>query len=493
MDHKEYLKMIDETIGAGPYKADWGSLSCHKTPDWYYKAKFGIFIHWGLYSVPAYSNEWYSRHMYDPAHHEYDFHRKHFGDQKEFGYKDFIPMFRGENFDAEEWAALFKEAGAKYVMPVCEHHDGFAMYDTEFNRWNAAKMGPCRNIAGELKKACEAEGLVFCASTHRAEHFFFMNMGRAFESDVTDEEYRDFYGPAYLCPELFSDAVFTTTQDTFTKAVPTEEWLEDWLVRTCELIDKYQPKILYFDWWIHIAPFKPYLKKLCAYYYNRAEEWGTEVTINYKHEAFAPGVATFDVERGALTGISPVPWQTDTAIGKHSWGYTKDNEFKPARQIICDLVDIVSKNGMLLLNIGPKPDGSITDEERAVLKETGKWMKINGEGIYGTVPFRVFGEGDVNNPEGAFMDNDEKQFTSSDYRFTYKDGFLYAFCMRPDSESFVIRTLKIKGEHDFITGSVEVLGDLKVKDVRRDKEGLHIVTGKKTGSDRPLCFKIEIT
>ena len=215
---------------------------------------------------------------------------------------------------------LFKESGAKYVMPVCEHHDGFAMYNTQFNRWNAVKMGPCRDIAEELKKACANNGLTFCASTHRAEHYFFMNMGRAFDSDVTDEKYRDFYGPAFLCPELYGDELHRTTADTFSPIVPTTEWLEDWLVRTCELIDKYQPAILYFDWWIHNAAFKPYLKKLCAYYYNRASEWGKEVTINYKHEAFPPTVATFDVERGALTDISPIPWQTDTAIGKCSWG-----------------------------------------------------------------------------------------------------------------------------------------------------------------------------
>ncbi|MCR5733749.1 MAG: alpha-L-fucosidase [Lachnospiraceae bacterium] len=493
MDHGEYLQQIDEVIAKGHYKADWASLSGHKTPDWYYKAKFGIFIHWGLYSVPAYSNEWYSREMYDPTHKEYRYHREHFGDQKDFGYKDFIPMFKGEQFDAKKWADLFKASGAKYVMPVCEHHDGFAMYDTAYNRWNAKNMGPRRNVVGELKEACEENGLVFCASTHRAEHFFFMNTGRLAESDVEDEAYRDFYGPAYLCEELSGDNIFESTQNTFTQAVPTKEWLEDWLVRTCELIDRYRPKILYFDWWIHIAAFKPYLKKLGAYYYNRASEWGEEVTINFKHEAFVQGAATYDVERGALTGISPFPWQTDTAVGKHSWGYTKDNEFKPSRQLICDLVDIVSKNGMLLLNIGPKPDGTITDEETLVLEEIGQWMRDNGEGIYETVPWRQFGEGDVNNKEGAFMDNDEKLFTSSDYRFTYKNGFLYAFCMRPDSADFIIRSLRIKGEHDFLTGSVEALGDHIVTASERDEQGLRIKLDKKPKSDKPVCFKIEIS
>ncbi len=493
MDNKEYLKLIDEVNSNGRYKADWASLSGHKTPDWYVQAKLGIFIHWGVYSVPAYACEWYPRWMYNPGSREYEYHKKNFGDPKVFGYKDFIPMFKGENFDAEKWVELFKRAGARYIMPVCEHHDGFAIYASELNRWNAAEMGPCRNVIAEIRKACEDQGLVFCGSSHRAEHYFYMNLGRKIDSDVNDEEYRDFYGPAYLCPEMDGTEVFSYLPNALSPVGPDEEWLEDWLVKTCELIDKCRPLILYFDTWIHHQAFKPYLKKVCAYYYNRAEEWGKEVTINYKHEAFPPTVATFDVERGALTGISPLPWQTDTAIGKLSWGYITDNEFKPSRQVICDLVDIVSKNGMLLINVGPKPDGTITEEETKVLEELGEWMDINGEGIYGTVPWRQFGEGDVNNSEGSFMDNDEKQFTSKDYRFTYKNGYLYAFCMRPDSDTFLIRSLKILGERDFVTGTVEVLGEYSVTDAVRSTEGLKIVLDKKPDSDKPVCFKVEIT
>ena len=490
MDHKEYLKLIDDVIGHGRYKADWDSLSGHKIPDWYYEAKLGIFIHWGIYSVPAYACEWYPRWMYCKDSREYNYHKEKFGDPKDFGYKDFIPMFKGEKFDADEWTDLFKKAGARYVMPVCEHHDGFAMYDSDLNRWNAAKMGPCRDVVREIREACEDKCLAFCGSTHRAEHFFFMNMGRTMDCDVNDEEYRDFYGPAYLCPELSDTAVFHTLEDVFSPAKPTEEWLEDWLVKTCELIDRCRPLILYFDTWIQNAAFKPYLKKVCAYYYNRAEEWGKEVTINYKHEAFPPTVATFDVERGALTDISPVPWQTDTAIGKKSWGYIEDNEFKPARQIICDLIDIVSKNGMLLINIGPKPDGTITREETAVLNELGDWMNINGEGIYGTVPWKTFGEGETNNAAGSFMDNEEKLFTSKDYRFTYRNGYLYAFCMRPDSEIFTISSLRIKGERDIVTGTVDVLGDYDVISTSRDENGMKIVLDKTPSSDKPVCFKI---
>lgn len=489
MTVQEYLKQIDLVIEKGKYKDNWQSLAHHKTPGWYMRDKLGVFIHWGIYSVPAFGNEWYSRGMYDETVREFEHHRKTWGEQKNFGYKDFIPMFKAENFDAGKWVSLFKKAGIRYVMPVAEHHDGFAMYDTAFNRWNAKVMGPCRDIVGELKAECEKQNLVFCASTHRAEHYFFMNPGRLCDSDVNDEKYADFYGPAVYSKNFDPKVIHETTADTYSEGA-SKEWLEDWLVRTCELIDAYQPSVLYFDWWIHNHSFKPYLKKLAAYYYNRAEEWGKEVTINYKHEAFPPAVATFDVERGALTDISPVYWQTDTAIGKRSWGYTTDNEYKSTRQIICDLIDIVSKNGNLLINIGPKADGTITDEETSVLLNLGQWLSTNGEGIYGTTFWKQFGEGTVNAEAGFFKDGEEKAFTSKDFRFTYKDGYLYAFQMRPDKDA-VIKCLRKKTSHNFLIESIELLGYGKVS-YKRDENALKISCGYNIDTDLPLCYKIEI-
>lgn len=491
MTQEEYLKTIDQVITEGKFKDNWQSLSQHKTPEWYYQGKLGIFIHWGIYSVPAFGNEWYSRNMYDPSHREFEHHRKTYGNHKDFGYKDFIPMFKGEKFDAKDWVELFRKAGARFILPVAEHHDGFAMYDTSFNRWNATKMGPCTDMIGRLKEAAEADGLQFCASTHRAEHYFFMNMGRTIDSDVNDEAYADFYGPAVYMPEFGSEQLGTTTE-TPSAIGPSEEWLTDWMVRTCEFIDRYQPKVLYFDWWIQNYAFKPYLKKIAAYYYNRAAQWGQEVTINYKREAFPPGVATFDVERGALTGISPVPWQTCTAIGKRSWGYTTDNEFKTSRQIICDLIDIVSKNGILLLNVGPRADGTITEEETKVLLDLGSWLEVNGEGIYGTVPWKVFGEGSVNAEDGFFTDGNEKAYTAEDYRFTYKGGCVYAFQLRPDGKNQTIRSFRAKGMYDIGIENVELLGFEGEVTFTRDSEGLHVELPENTDFQIPLCFKIHL-
>lgn len=491
MKQEQYLKKIQRVIREGSYRDHWQSLTQHKMPQWYSRSKLGIFIHWGIYAVPAFGNEWYSRNMYDPSHREFDHHRRTYGQQKDFGYKDFIPMFRGEKFDPEQWVTLFRRAGARFIMPVAEHHDGFAMYDTQFNPWNAVNMGPKRDVLRALKQAAEEQGLAFCASTHRAEHYFFMNMGRTVDSDVNDEKYADFYGPAVYTPEFGSQQMGTTTE-TPSATGPDEAWLTDWTVRTCELIDRYQPKLLYFDWWIQNHAFKPYLKQIAAYYYNRAEQWGEEVSIQYKHEAFPPGVGVFDVERGALAGISPTPWQTCTAIGKQSWGYCRDNTYKSPRQIICDLIDIVSKNGILLLNVGPKADGTITPEETQVLTQLGDWLQINGEGIYDTVPWKWFSEGDVRGEAGYFKDHEEKPYTAADFRFTYRGGCVYVFAMRPEADTLTVRSLAVKGMRDLEIGEVTLLGCDEKPVCLRSREGLSVRIPTQMDRTLPICLKIHL-
>src|SRR5664279_5140334 len=200
------------------YQPTWESLSNYQCPDWFRDAKFGIFIHWGVYSVPAYSSEWYPRLMYDQNDtNVFNHHIKTYGTQDKFGYKDFIPLFKAEKFDANQWAEIFKKSGAKYIVPVAEHHDGFAMYNTSLSRWNAVNMGPKRDIIGELSKEIRKQGLIFGLSSHRIEHWFFFNHGREFKSDVLDPEYADFYGPARQENETM-----------------TPEFMNDWLLRSTE-------------------------------------------------------------------------------------------------------------------------------------------------------------------------------------------------------------------------------------------------------------------
>ncbi|MBC7812691.1 MAG: alpha-L-fucosidase, partial [Burkholderiales bacterium] len=375
----------------GPFEATWESLKQYQVPDWYQDGKFGIFIHWGIYSVPAFGNEWYARNMYREGSPEFEHHVKTYGPQSQFGYKDFIPQFTGENFDADQWVQLFKEAGARFVVPVAEHHDGFAMYDSALSDWTAAKLGPRRDIIGELAASTRKHGLVFGASSHRAEHWWFYDGGRKFESDVQDPAYDDLYGPAVTAsPPSFDHADWRSLD---WKPRPDAKFLEDWLARTIELVDKYQPQLLWFDWWIEQVIFQPYLQRFAAHYYNRAAEWGLGVAINHKHQAFPEGTAIYDIERGQLKGIRPAFWQNDTAVAKTSWGYIHSQDYKNASDVIGDIVDVVSKNGAMLLNVGPKPDGTIPEPDVEILRAIGRWLAVNGEAIYNSRPWQIYGEG----------------------------------------------------------------------------------------------------
>lgn len=479
-----YLKTIDEVIQKGPFKDDWESLSHYGIPDWYARAKFGLFVHWGVYSVPAFHNEWYSREMYQKGSRTYAHHRKTYG--RDFGYKDFIPQFKAEHYDPKEWAELFAESGARYVTPVGEHHDGFKMYPSELCEWNAANMGPKRDVYGELKKELTDRGIKYCSSSHRAEHYWFMNGGRDIPgSDVQDEKYREFYGPSVA--KVKGDP----SRRPEGSIVPSKAWLEDWLASTCELVDVNRPYTIYFDWWVRQHAFRPYMKKFLAYYYNRSREWGMEVCVFYKWDGVMYHCAVLDIERGQLAAINPRPCQNDTAIAKNSWGYTQGNDFKTPYELICNLIDVVSKNGCLMLNVGPKADGTICPEEAAVLREIGKWLQINGEAIYDTSPYKIFGEG-PSNCGGSF--HEKFSFTKKDFRFTYKPDALYVFALMPNQKN--IYRLKTLGSKDDALNyqilGVSLLGrNCNVSFTQtNDYLELHAATDERF--EMPVCFKISI-
>lgn len=449
------LQQIDQGATTGPFQPDWATMQNFPVPDWYIDGKFGIFIHWGPYCVPGFGTEWYPRRMYLQGTKEFDHHLATYGPHSEFGYKDFIPQLTAENFDADEWATLFKEAGARFVVPVAEHHDGFQMHASDLCRWNAVEMGPKRDVIGELAASTRAAGMIFGLSSHRAEHWWFMNGGREYDSDVNDPNYADLYGPATVMKEKSERYPHELDAEPY----PDAAYLEDWLLRTCELIDKYQPQLIWFDWWIGHEAFKPYLPRFAAYYYNSAAKWDKGVAVNYKFEAFPKGTAVFDIERGQLAGLPDFFWQNDTSVAKNSWGYTPNQEYKTVESLVTDLVDVVSKNGALLLNVGPKPDGTIPQEEQAMLREIGQWLSINGEAIYGTRPWEIYGEGPTEVSEGSFTDTKRDTFTSQDIRFTTKDDALYATALAWPEGDWVIETVgKDKGLWQGDIASVQLLG-----------------------------------
>ncbi len=483
------VRAADSVSATGnTYRPNWDSLTKYRTPDWFRDAKFGIFLHWGVYSVPAFGNEWYSRNMYVPGSPAFQHHVATYGPQTKFGYKDFIPMFRAQHFDPNAWLDLFTRAGAKYIVPVAEHCDGFPMYNSDMTTWDAAKMGPHRDIVGELEKATRARGLHFGVSSHRAEHWWWYGLGRTFPSDVQDPANVGLYGPAM--PMHLPGPDGKTDDSKYPDGSHLEQWLppnqaflDDWLARSTELVDKYHPDFFYFDWWIGQPMFKPGLQQFAAYYYNQSAKRNQRPVLTYKEESMPANVATLDIERGKLDTLRLLPWQTDTSISIHSWGYAEHDEYRTAKSLIHQLVDTVSKNGNLLLNVGPKSDGTIPEEARSVLLQIGDWLHTNGDAIYNTRPFTVFGEGPTKAAKNSTeKDHDIQAYTAQDIRYTVAtpngkgSPILYATALGwPADGNLLLHTLYADNPylHASIC-SIELLGAPGVLTFEQHPDGLAI-------------------
>ena len=353
------------------FEANWDSLSNYNVPEWFKDAKLGVFFHWGIYSVPAYENEWYPRLIYankfrSPKEEERvsayrSHHIRTWGELNEFGYKDFIPKFKMEKWDADEWIDVFKNAGMKYVVPVGEHHDGFPMYDSKYTDWNAAKMGPKKDLCKLMEKATRNAGLKFGVSSHRAHNWNHFNFDPSY--DNWDPKYEGLYGKRHDASDDFSS-----------------EFVEDWFGRTKEIVDRFSPDVLWFDFGWHAEAFRSYRPRVAEYYYNHALKNGYDPVLQYK-ACFPPETAVYDIERGKLSEIRPNYWQTDTSVSYKTWSYVENDYFKSAQVVLHDLIDIVSKNGNLLINFGPKYDGTITPEVKSIFSNLGNWLSVNGEAI----------------------------------------------------------------------------------------------------------------
>jgi alpha-L-fucosidase len=449
---------------AGPFTNSWESVrDNYKTPQWFIDGKFGIFIHWGVYSVPAAGSEWYPRHMYGGL---LEYHTEKWGNPKVFGYKDFIPLFTAEKFEPDVWAKLFKEAGATYVIPTAEHHDGFALYDSKLTRWDAKDMGPKRDLIGALAKSIRAQGMKFGVSNHRMEHWDFMYPTATEEHDLYDPAYADFYGPPQKPDKNKASAMGPTEEEVMEdkEAPQNQGFLEEWLARCQEIIDKYQPDILWFDNGINSRSLDSLKLRLAAYYYNRAAQWGKPVSLSTKHDAYLYGTIT-DYERQgrAPKEITSHYWQVDEPIG-HKFGYVEGLQLQSSSQIIRKLVENISKNGNLCLNISPKADGTIPNDQQEILREIGRWMKVNSEAVYGTHAWMMYGEGP----------NVEKNKSEFDWRFTQKGkSIFYAYMMKWKGGKVLIKSFnninlgKIK--------SVELLGYNRKIDFIQTGVGLEII------------------
>ena len=493
------IKRIDNTVASGPFAPTWESLGKYEIPQWYKDAKLGIFIHWGVYSVPAFGSEWYPRQMYIDAVRRGDNFFKHhvetYGPQAKFGYKDFIASFQAEHFDPNAWAELFEQAGAKYVVPVAEHHDGFPMYDCSFTEWDATEMGPKRDVIAELSKAIRRRGMKLGLSSHRA--FNWKYYVRRPEFDNANPKFARLYGRPM--PFLFKE----DAADYKTRFEPQDkQFKDDWLARTCEFVDKYEPDLVWFDFGITASQeteytanhYSPYLQRFAAYYYNvsSAQPDGIGV-INYKWQAFPEDAAVLDLERSKMSAIRTPFWQTDTAISSSSWGYTKNQKYKTADRLVDDLVDIVSKNGCLLLNVGPHADGTIPDEDRRILLGIGQWLRTNGEAIYGTTYWKTYGEGPTKTSTGHLAEKKDKPFTAEDIRFTTKDERLYAVVLDwPKSGRVTIKTLADGSEAaPKKIRSIDLLGSDAKIEWTRDSKGLHVMLPRAKPCEFAFALRIQ--
>jgi len=404
------------------FEANAESLKQYQIPEWFRDAKFGIFIHYGIYAVPAFGDEWYGHWMYKKDSKSWGgddinaYHKNTYGGIEKVGYKDFITEFcEGlkkfqDNNMAEKWVDLFEKAGAKYVMPVGIHHDSFALYHSDIQKTFNSVRSCGVDYAGLLQKAVKAKKMHYGISNHFAENKWFFDKEDGKGTDIYNEKYNELYG------------AYNTV----------EEHVEKWYKISMEIIEKYEPELIYYDFDLKNEEYMDVKRKMLSEYYNMAQQWeGNEgVICNYKYEAFEDGEAVLEVERGSLADIRKEAWQTCTSIGAKSWGYIKNEVYRSAKEMLNALIDIVSKNGNLLLNIGPKADGTIPKEAETVLLEIGKWLEVNGEAIYKTRPWEIYGEGpNSKKAEGAFCD--DFNYSCEDIRFTTsKDGkAIYAIIM----------------------------------------------------------------
>ncbi len=474
----------------GPFQGTRESLKAYRPPDWFRDAKFGIWAHWGPQSAPE-QGDWYARNMYIEGHRQWKWHRQNFGHQAKLGFKDVIPTFKGELFDPEHLMDLYQRAGAKYFVSMGVHHDNFDMWNSKHTRWNAAKMGPRKDVVGLFRKAALKRGMKFGVSEHL--WITYKWFGPSHGSDKTgeyagkpydgnDKKYFDLY---VNLPKDYPEK-FEWNAD----GIP-DSWRRHWFDRIKDLVDNYQPDLLYTD---GALPFEEIGLNLVAHLYNEnARRNGGRVEAVYtskRKEDCAEGTCVLDIERGVADGISPDPWQTDTCVG--NWHYQKDVKYKTPKRVIDMLVDIVSRNGNLLLNFPLPGSGELDVHELAILREITKWMAVNSEGIYGTRPWKLFGDGPGTKPQAgrtAFNENARKDLTAEDVRFTTKNNTLYAFVMGvPEREASVPALRTAAGK----IANVELLGYRGKLEWKQDESGLRAQMPPAKPCDHVIALKITL-
>jgi alpha-L-fucosidase len=481
------MSLISSDLFAQKFEPTLESFKQYTYPEWFRDAKFGIWAHWGPQAVPR-QGDWYAKKMYLENDNDYKYHVAHYGHPSKFGYKDIIPLWKAEKWDPEQLMALYKKVGAKYFVSMATHHDNFFLWDSKIHRWNAVNMGPKKDVVGLWQKAAKKEGLRFGVSEHLGASYTWFQASRGADKtgpmagvsyDGGNPEFEDLYHPK-------------TTPDDKAWLTNNPDNQKNWLSCITELIDKYQPDLLYSD---SELPFGETGRNMLAHYYNQDlnKNKGKQEAVYTCKLRQSEGRWVQDLERGAMDSISPYPWQTDTSIG--DWYYRTGQKYMTGTQVIQMLVDIVSKNGNLLLNVVQTPEGDLEPDVMNILSEIAAWTPVNGEGIYGTRPWKIYGEGPTtlkSQEKGRFGGvKDVRPYGESDIRFTTKGKTLYAFCMSVPTTD--IRILSLGKDSKISTqkiASVKMLGSDDKLVWKQESDALVITKPAKLPAGPVVTFKI---
>ncbi len=510
-------------IAAGPFKPEWNSLTNYQTPEWFRDAKFGIWAHWGPQCEPEHG-DWYARSMYEPGSSDYKSHLVEYGHPSTNGFKDVIHQWQAANFDPQKLLAFYKANGAKYFMALANHHDNLDLYNSKYQPWNSVAVGPHKDLIGGWSKAARKNGLRFAVSVHASHAWSWYEPSQGADKDGPftgvpyDGKLTKADGKGLWWDGLDPQALYAQNHQPGTKlewrwdpakgsSVPDAAYMTKFFLRTKQLWDDYQPDMIYFD--DSVLPFSGVTDevglKLAAHFYNSSVQLHghNEAVMNNKMlNEVQRQAMVYDIERGKAGDILPLPWQTDTCIG--SWHYDQNifakHQYKSAASVVRMLADIVSKNGNLMLSVPLQRDGQPDADELKIVSEIGAWMKVNGDAIYATRPWKIYGEGPstVAVEKGQFdgqRDVSKKPFTAEDIRFTQsKDGKkLYAIVLAlPADGKATIKSLATTSPHwPGKIGSVRLLGAAAKLKFTRDENGLHITLPAEQNRTIALALKIQ--
>jgi len=512
-----------EPVASGPFQPTWESLeSQNKTPEWFRDAKFGIWAHWGPQCV-AEDGDWYARNMYMQGRPQYNYQVAHFGHPSQVGFKDDIHQWKAENWDPEKLVALYKRAGAQYFFALANHHDNFDLWDSKYQPWNSVKIGPQKDLIAGWAKAARDNGLPFGVSIHAAHSWSWYEpsqgsdktgplAGVPYDGNMTAADGKGKWWDGLDPQDLYAQnhvpgkKLVWDWDASQGSSVPNKAYIQKFYNRTIDLINQYHPDLIYFD--DSVLPLWPISDaglKIMAHYYNsnmalhngqlQAVLFGKDLNPDQRK------AITLDIERGRSDKIEPLPWQTDTCLG--NWHYEasifQHHKYKTAKTVVQALADIVSKNGNLLLNVPVKSDGTIDSDELKIVQNIGNWMDVNKESIFGTRPWKVFGEGPAAvavQPPGAKLSFNEKSlkpFTAQDIRFTTKRNTLYAIVLGVPTKTVSIKSLGANAHLAGRINSISLLGDTDDVHWVQNDDALQIDPPvKRPATDYAIVYKIAL-